>query len=42
MVDADDFLPVRDTYPDHPTSKVEPKAKTLGELKQLRYAENLK
>ena len=42
VVDADDWLPVRDTYPEHPNLKNEPKAKTLGELKKLRYEENLK
>lgn len=42
VLDADDFLPIRDTYPAHHSSKNVPNAKTLGELKNQRYTENLK
>ena len=36
VVDADDFLPIRQTYPEHPMTKIEPKAKTFVELKGQR------
>jgi len=32
VVDADDFLPIRSTYPEHPLSKEVPKVSTMGEL----------
>lgn len=32
FVDAEDFLPVRDTYPKHPMSQIKPKAETFKEL----------
>ena len=36
FVDAEDFLPVTDTYPKHPISSNIPNAKTTGELKGQR------
>lgn len=38
IIDAEDFLPLRDTYPIHPLSKIEPKngIKTLKELEEYR------
>lgn len=39
FVDAEDFLPVRDTYPLHPDSLKSPKNKTVGELQQQRKKE---
>ena len=40
VVDADDFLPIRSTYPEHPMSKIEPSSKTFVELKGKRNASN--
>jgi len=34
IVDAEDFLPVRETYPVHPQTLVKPKAKDLKELQE--------
>ena len=42
VVDADDFLPIRNTYPDHPMSKIEPAHRTFGDLKADRNATNRK
>lgn len=41
IIDAEDFLPLRDTYPEHPISKIEPKndIRTLNELKEYRQKE---
>lgn len=39
IVDAEDFLPVTSTYPEHPLSKHDPKFKTTGELKDKRAAD---
>ena len=38
VIDAEDFLPLRDTYPVHPLSKIEPRngIKTLKELEEYR------
>lgn len=32
VLDNDDFLPIRQTYPEHEISKVVPNAKTFDEL----------
>lgn len=42
VVDADDFGAVTGTYPEHPLTKQDPMARTMGELKDLRQAERLK
>ena len=42
VVDSDDFLPVRGTYPEHDLSKVVPKNATIGELKDRRRDSNRK
>lgn len=39
FVDAEDFLPVTGTYPEHPISKHAPNFKTTGELKDKRAAD---
>jgi len=36
FVDAEDFLPVTDTYPKHPISDHVPNAKNVQELKDQR------
>ena len=38
VIDAEDFLPLRDTYPVHPLSKIEPRngIKTVKELEEYR------
>lgn len=36
IVDADDFLPIRSTYPEHDLTKVVPNARTMDELKDKR------
>jgi len=36
VLDQDDFLPLRATYPEHEISKHVPKAATLGELQEQR------
>ena len=36
VLDEDDFLPVRSTYPEHPSSSTIPKAATIGEVRQQR------
>jgi hypothetical protein len=36
MVDAEDYLPVGQTYPEHPIRKNSPTSKTLTELIQNR------
>ena len=40
VLDNDDFLPIRDTYPEHPMSKIIPNARTMGELRDKRNASN--
>ena len=42
FIDAEDFWPIRDTYPVHPISKIVPHCATLSELKKLRKEENIK
>ena len=41
ILEAENFLPVRETYPEHPISKVQPNVKTYNELKQKRKQNNL-
>ena len=36
IIDADDFLPVKDTYPKHPLSDIKPKFSTLSEMLESR------
>jgi hypothetical protein len=36
IVDAEDFLPVRDTYPVHPDTLKQPKVRDLKELHNVR------
>ena len=36
IIDADDFLPVKDTYPKHPLSNIKPKFSTLSEMLESR------
>ena len=42
IIDADDFLPVKDTYPKHPLSDVKPAYATFTELKEKRKAQTKK
>ena len=42
IIKADDFLPVRDTYPKHPLSDIKPNYATLTELTEARKARNKK
>jgi len=42
FIDAEDFWPIRDTYPVHPLTKVIPHCATFTELKKLRKEENVK
>ena len=42
IINAEDFLPIRDTYPVHPLTKVVPHVATFTELKQLRKEQNIK
>ena len=42
FIDAEDFWPIRDTYPVHPLTKVIPHCATFTELKKLRKEENIK
>ena len=42
FIDAEDFLPIRDTYPKHPISYNIPRCATYTELKNLRKEENIK
>ncbi len=39
IVDAEDFLPVRETYPVHPDTLKKPNAATLKELQDQRKKE---
>ena len=40
FIDAEDFWPIRETYPEHPLSKIKPHCGTLTELNRLRREEN--
>ena len=40
VVDQDDFLPVRNTYPEHHSSSIVPNARTMGELREKRQNSN--
>ena len=40
IVDAEDFMPVRDTYPVHPDTLIVPKIKDKNELLEKRKQEN--
>ena len=42
FIDAEDFLPIRDTYPKHPITEIIPHCATFTELKNLRKQENIK
>ena len=44
FIDAEDFIPLQDTYPRHPISFIEPKngIKTLTDLKKYRYQQTKK
>ena len=42
IIDAEDFLPIRETYPVHPINKIIPHCATFTELKKLRKMENIK
>ena len=42
FIDAEDFLPVTETYPKHPITEIVPHCATLTELKNLRKKENVK
>jgi len=41
FIEAEDFLPIRDTYPKHPISDITPKCATFTDLKKLRKMENI-
>ena len=41
FIDAEDFLPIRETYPKHPISKNIPRCATFTELQNLRKKENI-
>jgi len=41
FIEAEDFLPIRDTYPKHPISDVIPRCATFKELKSMRKKENI-
>ena len=42
FIDAEDFLPIRDTYPKHPLTEITPHCATFTELKNVRKLENIK
>ena len=42
IITEEDFLPIRDTYPVHPLTKVVPHVASFSELKQLRKEQNIK
>ena len=42
FIEAEDFLPIRDTYPKHPMHDIIPKCATFTDLKNLRKQENIK
>lgn len=39
IIDAEDFLPVRQTYPEHPDSLKKPNARNMQELNEQRKKE---
>ncbi len=39
IIDAEDFLPVRQTYPEHPDTRKVPKARNQQELQDQRKKE---
>ena len=41
IIDSEDYLPITNTYEEHPISKVVPKARNLDDLKQQRKKEYL-
>ena len=40
VLDNDDFLPLKNTYPIHPASLIMPNARTVPELRDQRHQEN--
>ena len=42
FIEAEDFLPIRDTYPKHPMTETIPHCATFTELKNIRKQENIK
>ena len=42
FIDAEDFWPIRETYPEHPLSKMKPHCSTFTELQRLRKEEYAK
>lgn len=42
ILDQDDFLPIRGTYPEHPLSKNQPEVQTLEQLRDRRRDSNRK
>ena len=42
FIDAEDFWPIRETYPEHPLSKIKPHCSTFSELQKLRKEEYAK
>ena len=42
FIEAEDFLPIRDTYPKHPINDIIPKCATFTDLKNLRKQDNIK
>ena len=42
FIEAEDFLPIRETYPKHPLSDIMPKCATFTDLKNLRKKNNIK
>ena len=42
FIDAEDFWPIRETYPEHPLSKIKPHCSTFTELQKLRKEEYAK
>ena len=42
FIEAEDFLPIRDTYPKHPINDIVPKCATFTDLKNLRKQDNIK
>ena len=42
FIDAEDFLPIADTYPKHPITEIIPHCATFTELKKIRKQENIK
>ena len=42
FIEAEDFLPIRDTYPKHPINSIIPHCATFTDLKKLRKEQNIK